>query len=308
MDKIRLASLLIFIAAMAILAFGVTAGKSGQIELKLAATSNIDGTDLLEEFIRRFKTKRLYVVEKSIDDPVVVKTVGDPGRIAELLESGEIHAALLDDPETVERLLGEETVSLVAPILSTEYVIVGPSRDPAGIKDLGIVEAAAKLAGKEAPFVAARDGSSTGIAMRKLLAMAKKNPWYQPTDLNARDALKEAIEKKAYALADLGTALDLLIPRVAAGAETEGQKTQAQPKAAAVEGKILSRGKEDLRDEYSFVAVNPEKFPGTNYMGSDAFMELCRETNVTRMIANFNRNRTGESIYRPAPPARKKAG
>lgn len=101
-------------------------------------------------------------------------------------------------------------------VMYNDFVIIGPSNDPAqigGSKDA--VAAFTKIAETKAPFTSRGDDSGTHKAELKLWKQAGVDPkaasgqWYLETGSGMGATLNTAVGKKAYALSDRGTWLSL---------------------------------------------------------------------------------------------------
>ena len=94
-------------------------------------------------------------------------------------------------------------------VMYNDFVIVGPSADPAGIRGAAdAVEAMATIAAAEAPFASRGDNSGTHQAEKALWAKAGITPggdWYRETGSGMGATLNMAAELPAYALTDRGT-------------------------------------------------------------------------------------------------------
>ena len=99
-------------------------------------------------------------------------------------------------------------------IMHNDFIIVGPSEDPAKIKGMkSSQESFKKIASAKALFLSRGDNSGTHAKEKDIWKAAGINPegekWYQQTGLGMGQTLNVAAEKKGYTLADRGTYLAL---------------------------------------------------------------------------------------------------
>lgn len=131
-------------------------------------------------------------------------------------------------------------------VMVNDFLIVGPSDDPAGTAGKGPVSAFQAIAETEATFVSRGDQSGTHIRERQIWNEATINPsgeWYLETGQGMGDTLITAEQSNAYTLTDRGTFL-----------------------AVSADGDLIRHvdfGIDDppplLRNEYALIPVNPAR-------------------------------------------------
>jgi tungstate transport system substrate-binding protein len=125
-----------------------------------------------------------------------------------------------------------------------DFVIVGPSADPAGAKaKAGAIEAFQAIAAAEAPFVSRGDDSGTHkmeLALWKDAGVEPAGDWYRAVGQGMGAALNTAAGMNAYILADRASWLNF------------GNKADLA---------IDFEGDPVLFNQYAYLPVNPEKHP-----------------------------------------------
>ena len=129
-------------------------------------------------------------------------------------------------------------------------------------------------------FVSRGDDSGTNIKELDIWEDAGINPkgksWYFETGTKMGDTLLTADEKKAYAITDMGTFLNY------------------QTKISL---KILFKGDALLRNKYSVIAVNPDKFSNTKYREAMDFISFVTAPEGQMLIAKYVKH--GINLFYP---------
>ncbi len=132
--------------------------------------------------------------------------------------------------------------------MHNDYIVVGPSEDPAKIRGMkSTSESFKKIASSKALFLSRGDNSGTHNKEKDVWKVAGINPegekWYQQTGLGMGQTLNVTAEKKGYTLADRGTYLAL---------------------KKNLNLDILVEGDAILLNIYHVIEVNPAKWPKVN--------------------------------------------
>ena len=168
-------------------------------------------------------------------------------------------------------------------VMYNDFIIVGPTADPAKIA--GLKDAAAslkKIADAEAPFASRADESGTHKAELKLWQDAGVDPkpssgkWYLETGSGMGATLNTAVGKQAYALTDRGTWLSF---------------------ANKDDFKILVEGDPKLFNQYGVILVNPAKHPNVKEKEGQAFIDWLTSPEGQAAIANYKIE--GEQLFFP---------
>ena len=160
-----------------------------------------------------------------------------------------------------------------------DFVIVGPSDDPAKISDAKNIEEVMKIFhSNNFKFISRDDNSGTH---KKELSLWKNNNLTLPntnvyikTGTGMANTLNIAAEMQAYTLTDRGTWISFL-----------NKKNLI----------ILFEKDITLNNPYGIIAVNPKKFPHVEYEKSKIFIDWLIEGNGKNLINNFTIN--GEKLF-----------
>jgi tungstate transport system substrate-binding protein len=168
-------------------------------------------------------------------------------------------------------------------VMYNDFVIVGPSADPAGIRgDKDVVDALTKIAAAETPFASRGDDSGTHKAELALWQEAgvdvagASGTWYRETGAGMGPTLNTAAGMDAYALTDRGTWL----------AFDNRQNLE-----------ILVEGDPRLFNQYGIILVNPEKHPHVKAELGQAFIDWVLSDEGQETIGAFKIN--GQQAFFP---------
>lgn len=248
----------------------------GNRDVILVTTTSTQDSGLLDYL--------LPIFEKEIGYKVKVVAVGT-GQALEMGKRGEADVLLTHAPAAEKELVDNKDVINYQLVMHNDFIVVGPSEDPAQVKNAVSVEAAFQaIAEKGVPFVSRGDDSGTHKKELSLWKAAGIDPkgksWYIESGTGMGQTLLIANEKRAYTLTDRGTylayrdKLDLTIVR-------EGDK--------------------GLLNIYHVMQVNPEKHPGKhiNSDGAKAFVEFMISPRTQELIGKFGVDKYGVPLFFP---------
>jgi tungstate transport system substrate-binding protein len=192
-----------------------------------------------------------------------------------------VHAKSLEE-QFVKEGFGTERIDL----MYNDFVIVGPSNDPAGIKGMKIAtEALKKISEKKVTFISRGDKSGTHVSEMELWGKAGIKPsgsWYVIYEKGAMGnvpTLRYTDEKNAYTVIDRATYLTL--------------KTQ-------IKLAVLVEKDEALLNYISLIPVSPQKFPKVNYGDTLTFVKwLTSPKKGQRIIKDFGKDKYGSPLFFP---------
>ena len=192
-----------------------------------------------------------------------------------------VHAKSLEE-KFIKEGFGTERIDL----MYNDFVIVGPSADPAGVKGMkDAAEALRKIAGKGAVFISRGDKSGTHVAEMVLwekAGMKPSGPWYQVYEKGSEGnapTLRYTDQKGAYTVIDRATCLSL----------------QKEIKLI-----VLVEKDKALLNYISLIPVSPKRFPGINYDDTMTFVKwLIAPDKGQTIIKDFGKEKYGSALFFP---------
>lgn len=240
-------------------------------DLILATTTSTRDSGLLDVLVPMFEQETGYTVK------VVVVGTGAALRMG---ANGDADVLLVHAPEAEEQFMAEGHGSERLLVMYNDFVIVGPAEDPAGVRGMGdAVAALGRVAQAEVLWLSRGDDSGTHKKEKKLWKEAGITPsgtWYQESGQGMGATLRIASEKGAYTLTDRATYLNL---------------------RHTLDLEVLVKGDSRLFNVYHVIVVNPEKHPGVNVEGAQAFADFITSPQVQDIIRAYGVDRFGEPLF-----------
>jgi tungstate transport system substrate-binding protein len=256
-------------AALAGLSMLALAGPSRAADdhIVIQSTTSTEASGLFEHILPRFEE------EAGIDARVVAVGTGQALKNAQNCDGDVLFVhAKPDELEFVANGYGVDRQD----VMYNDFVIVGPSSDPAGIGGSKDAAAAlAKIAESETPFASRGDDSGTHKKELSLWQTAGIDPtgasgdWYRETGSGMGATLNTASSMGAYALTDRGTWISF---------ENKGDL------------EVLVEGDEVLFNQYGVILVNPEHCQSVNAEGGQAFIDWITGDEGQQAIADYKLN------------------
>jgi tungstate transport system substrate-binding protein len=260
--------------AMAFSMVGIAAAQPAQKNIIMATTTSTQDSGLLDVLLPIFEKKTGYFV-KTI-------AVGS-GQAMAMGQKGEADVLLVHSPAAEQKFIAEGYGVNRRLVMHNDFIILGPSADPARIKGVKKAsEAFKQIAGTASLFVSRGDNSGTHAKEKDIWKAAGINPagqkWYQETGLGMGQTLGVAAEKKGYTLADRGTYLAL-------------------KKGLGLD--ILVERDGILLNIYHVIEVNPQKWPKVNASGAKAFSDFMVSKETQAIIKTFGVDKYGSPLFFP---------
>ena len=208
------------------------------------------------------------------------------GAALDIARKGNIDLVMVHAKTLEEKFITEGFGTQRIPLMYNDFVIVGPSDDPAEIKGMKLAtEALKKISEKEVMFVSRGDKSGTHVAEMELWGKVEVKPagsWYvvyeKGTEGNA-PTLRYTDQKKAYTVIDRATYLSL----------------KDQIKLA-----ILVENDEALLNYISLIPVSEKKFPKVNARDTIKFVQwLTSPQKGQLIIRDFGKDKYGSPLFFP---------
>lgn len=243
-------------------------------KLVIASTTSTQNSGLFDILIPAYEKSTLFGVKIEI---IAVGT----GKAIRIAKKGEADMLFVHDPFREEKFIAEGYGVNRRLVMHNDFVIAGPAKDPAGIKkSKTAIESFEEIAEKRSPFVSRGDDSGTNIRELDIWDDTGVSPkgkgWYFEAGANMADTLLMAKQKGAYTLTDVGTFL------------------KYEPK---LDLKILFRGDPILRNNYSVIAVDPNKFAKVKYREAMDFIAFVTSREGQHLIANYKKH--GVNLFYP---------
>jgi len=244
-------------------------------QLIVATTTSLKDSGLIDDVV-------LPLFAKAAPNVTVKVLAVGSGEAMAMGASGEADVLFVHSPadEAVFMAAGNGTLRL--PVATNHFVIVGPGGDPAGVKRAtSAAEAFAAIAKRAATFVTRGDESGTNKKELKIWAAAGVQPagaWYLKTGQGMGETLRIASEKQGYTLTDLATFLSLkdtldLVP--------------------------LFTGSQDLKNVYSVIIVNQDKFPKVNATAAEQMAQVLVSAAGQKAIGAYGVDKYGKQLFTP---------
>jgi tungstate transport system substrate-binding protein len=190
-----------------------------------------------------------------------------------------VHAKSLEE-KFIQEGFGTQRIDL----MYNDFLIVGPSSDPAGIKGMKEAkEGLRKISAHGAIFITRGDKSGTHVAEMELWQKAGEKPsgaWYVTYEKGNEGNVPTLLytdQKQAYTFIDRATFLSL--------------KNQ-------IKLEILVEKDEALLNFISLIPVNPQKFPRVNYQDAITFVKwLTSPEKGQKLISDFGKDKYGSSLF-----------
>jgi tungstate transport system substrate-binding protein len=251
---------------------GIAAEKS----IILASTTSVEASGLLAHILPQFTAKTGITVN------VVAQGTG---KAIDTARRGDADLLLVHDPEAEQHFMDEGQGSSRRQIAWNDFVIVGPSADPAHVHGGHDSVAALKaIAAAQAPFVSRGDRSGTNAAELRLWKaggftpdVLKTEKWYRDIGGGMGQALNAASATNAYTLSDRGTWLSF------------------NNKASLV---IVIEGDARLINRYDVIELNPQKHAGAKLEDAKIFADWLVSPEGQHAIGAYQMN--GEKLFNPS--------
>jgi tungstate transport system substrate-binding protein len=269
--------------ALAIFAIVLAMGPSWGADnaIVLASTTSVEASGLLAHILPQFTAKTGITVN------VVAQGTG---KALDTARRGDADVLLVHDPEAEQQFMDEGHGSVRRQIAWNDFIIVGPSADPAHVHGGNdSVTALKAIAAAQAPFVSRGDKSGTNAAELRLWKSAGQTPdilarekWYRDIGGGMGQALNAASAMNAYTLSDRGTWLSF------------------NNKGTLV---IAIEGDARLLNRYDVIELSPQKHANSKLDAAKVFADWLVSSDGQQAIGAYQAN--GEKLFNPSAAAPK---
>jgi tungstate transport system substrate-binding protein len=262
------------VLTLALMVFNAAA-LAAEKEIICASTTSTENSGLFGYILPMFEKKT----------GIKVKVVArGTGAAIEMGKRGDADVALVHAKEQELKAVEEGFFVNRHDIMYNDFVIIGPTDDPARIKGLkSASEAFQKIASAGIPFVSRGDNSGTHTKELSIWKKAgidtKGEKWYLEVGQGMEKTQRIANEKRAYTLTDRGTWL----------------ATKDKDKLEMI---IVLEGDPVLFNQYGIMAVNPEKHKHVKYKEAVEFINWLISKEGQQAIGSF-KDKNGNQLFIP---------
>ncbi|HSB33862.1 MAG TPA: extracellular solute-binding protein [Nitrospirota bacterium] len=246
-----------------------------ETRIRMASTTSTQNSGLFEYLLPLFEKKTGIKI-----DVVAVGT----GAALEIGKRGDADVVFVHAKEQELKAVEEGFFLNRHDVMYNDFVVIGPSNDPAKIKGMkSAPDAFKKIAESGTPFVSRGDKSGTHTKELAIWKMAGIEPagqkWYLEVGQGMEKTQRIADEKRAYTLTDRGTWL----------------ATKDKDKIEMI---VVLEGDTALFNQYGVMAVNPEKAKTAKYKEAMEFVSWVISKEGQDAVAAF-KDKTGNPLFIP---------
>jgi tungstate transport system substrate-binding protein len=242
----------------------------------LASTTSVEASGLLANILPQFTAKTGITVN------VVAQGTG---KALDTARRGDADLLLVHDPESEQQFMDEGHGSTRRQIAWNDFIIVGPSGDPAHVKGGNdSVTALKAIATSQVPFISRGDKSGTNAAELRLWKAAGQTPevlgkekWYRDIGGGMGQALNAASAMDAYTLTDRGTWLSF------------------NNKGSLI---VTIEGDPRLLNRYDVIELDPQKHAGSKLAAAKVFADWLVSPEGQQAIGAYQVN--GQKLFNPS--------
>ncbi len=243
-----------------------------QQAIKLSTTTSTDNSGLLPYLLPMFEART--------GSKVNVIAVGT-GKALELAKNGDVDVTLVHARPSEDKFVAAGDGINRRDVMYNDFIIVGPSSDPAGVRGSRDVQTALrKIVDSRVKFISRGDNSGTDQmekAYWKQVGSQPQGASYVSAGLGMGEVLNMAAELNAYTLTDRAT------------------YSAYKAKTGLV---IAVEGDPKMFNPYGIIAVNPAKHPGVNIKGATQLIDWITSEEGQRAIAGFRVD--GQQVFFPS--------
>ncbi len=239
---------------------------SGDKVLRMATTTSTDNTGLIDYLAPYIQA----------DTGIELKWVAvGTGKAFVLGKNCDVDVLMVHAPDAENQYVDEGHGICRSQIMYNDFVIIGPKNDPARIKGKAVSEALNRIVEKSASFASRGDDSGTNKKEMNLwksagLPVPDREQWYIQTGQGMLSTINIAAEIGAYTLTDRGTFL----------------KYESNYKGH-LRLVILIEGHRSLRNQYSVIAINPDRCKNAQFELTMKFINWITSSRARKLIGDF---------------------
>jgi tungstate transport system substrate-binding protein len=262
---------LFFSFLIVFLVFTLTSAVYAEERLKMSTTTSTENSGLLNVLLPPF--------QKRFNVRVDVIPVGT-GKALKLGSNGDVDVVFVHARKAEDKFVADGDGVNRRDVMYNDFIILGPKNDPDKVKSASsAVDAFKRISHGKTPFFSRGDNSGTHKKEKLIWNKAGVKPegkWYLETGRGMGDTIVTANEKLGYTIADRGTYLAF---------------------KNKIDLVIVYEGDNILYNPYGIIAVNPAKFPHTNYVMAMAFIGWVTSVEGQKIIREYKK--FGEVLFKP---------
>ena len=237
--------------------------------LRMAVTTSFYNSGLSEVLLPEIKS------DLGLEIQLIVVGTGQALRLG---EAGDVDAILVHARAAEDLFIGAGYGTHRREIMYNDFVFIGPSDDPAGIREASSAAGALLgIAKATAPFVSRGDDSGTHKKEQNLWSEAGvsiEGDWYRAVGAGMGATLNVASGMNAYVFSDRASWLNF------------GNKGALD---------LLYSGDPSLFNQYAYIPVNPARWPHVQKDLALALEEWLASENAAELINGYTIN--GEHLF-----------
>jgi tungstate transport system substrate-binding protein len=234
--------------------------------LLMATTTSTDNTGLLDYLMPHFTGAT------GIDIRWVATGTG---KALKLGENCDVDVLLVHAPQAEQAFINNGFGIDRQQIMYNDFVLIGPSDDPAGIKGKRMKEALQLIDSGNKVFVSRGDNSGTYKKERSLwkytnVPIPERQSWYRQTGQGMLPTIRIAAEQNGYTLTDRGTFIKY--------------KSVEQEKLSL---EMMIEGEAVLFNQYSIIRLNPQHCKNVRHEQAQALSAWLTGEEAQQLIGEF---------------------
>jgi tungstate transport system substrate-binding protein len=252
---------------------GAASPAAGDCSIVVASTTSTQDSGLFAHLLPIFKDRT------GIEVKVIAQGTG---QALDTARRGDADVVFVHAKAQEEKFLAEGFGVRRFDVMYNDFVLVGPSSDPAGVKGKDIETALKTIKANALPFISRGDRSGTHSAELALWQQAgidiavAKGPWYRAIGQGMGAALNTAAAMNGYVLSDRASWISFK------------NRNDLQ---------IVVEGDKRLFNQYGVMLVNPEKHPTVNAELGRTFVDWLISAEGQAAIADYKVE--GEQLFFP---------
>ena len=248
----------------------------GQEVIKLSTTTSTENSGLLQYLLPAFEAKT--------NTKVHVISVGT-GKALEMARNGDVDVTLVHARASEDKFVAEGHGVNRRDVMYNDFIVVGPTSDPAGIKgSRDVLAALKKITDSKAKFISRGDNSGTDQMEKAYWQQVGAKPQgsaYVSAGLGMGEVLTMSAELQACTLTDRATFIAY----------------KAKTGLA-----IMVEGDKRMFNPYGIIRANPARHPGINDKGARLLEDWITSAQGQRRIGEFRV--AGQQVFFPSAAPR----